>query len=161
MHEIVVRRWSVLSKKPFEDVLASIQTAVGHPDMNEFSKAMAASATYADIEKLVARSIGRSGLMEFIRFDLGAVLRKAGADPTSKSIRLVLGNPLIMQSMARHAPDAASYAPITVLIDERPDGVHLSYDEIASLLAPYGTREAIDIAQDLDGKVKALLTEAA
>jgi len=71
-----------------------------------------------------------------------------------------MGNPLIMQSMARLVPDAGSYAPVTVLIDERPNGVQLSYDEMESFLAPYGNAEALMIARDLDTKVKRLLTSA-
>ena len=67
---------------------------------------------------------------------------------------------LIMESMAHLVPDAASYAPVTVLIDQRPDGVHLSYDEMASLLAQYGNPEAVEIARDLDVKVRRLLQEA-
>jgi hypothetical protein len=39
--------------------------------------------------------------------------------------------------MAKYVPDADSYAPVTVLVDARPDGVHLSYDRMASFLAPY------------------------
>jgi hypothetical protein len=66
-----------------------------------------------------------------------------------------------MKQMIEHAPDAGSYAPVTILIDERADGVHLSYDKIASLLAPYGSAEAMKVAQDLDSKVEALLTAAA
>jgi hypothetical protein len=53
-----------------------------------------------------------------------------------KSVRLIMGNPLIMQSMTRLVPDAGSYAPVTVLIDQRPDGVHMSYDEMASFFDP-------------------------
>jgi hypothetical protein len=64
-----------------------------------------------------------------------------------------------MQSMTRLVPDAGSYA-VTVLIDQRPDGVHLSYDEMASFLAPYGNAEALKIARDLDAKVKRLLESA-
>jgi hypothetical protein len=44
------------------------------------------------------------------------------------SVRLVIGNPLVMKEMAKHVPDAGSYAPVTVLVDEREDGMHLSYD---------------------------------
>ena len=51
--------------------------------------------------------------------------------------RRVIGNPLIIKEMAKRVPDAGSYAPVTVLVDERPDGVHISYDRMASLLAPY------------------------
>jgi len=71
-----------------------------------------------------------------------------------------MDNPLIKQSMATLVPDAGSYAPVTVLIDKRPDGVHLSYDEMASLLAPYGNAEALKIARALDAKVKRLLKNA-
>src|SRR5690349_1855964 len=76
-------------------------------------------------------------------------------------VRLIMGNPLIMQQMARHVPDAGSYAPVTVLVDERPDGVHISYDRMASLLAPYRNSEALAVARDLDEKVEGFLYEAA
>jgi uncharacterized protein (DUF302 family) len=76
-------------------------------------------------------------------------------------VRLVVGNPLIMQEMAKHVPDAGSYAPVTVLVDERSDGVHLSYDRMASFLAPYENFDALAVARNLDKKVEALLLEAA
>lgn len=50
---------------------------------------------------------------------------------------------------------------MTILIDERPDGVHLSYDRMASLLAPYENAEAMKVAKDLDAKVEGLLSSAA
>jgi hypothetical protein len=50
---------------------------------------------------------------------------------------------------------------VPILIDERPDGVHLSYDRMASFLAPYRKSEALKVARDLDAKVEALLTTAA
>jgi uncharacterized protein (DUF302 family) len=78
--------------------------------------------------------------MEMAHFDIGEGLRKELGKRAQKSVRLVIGNPLIMKEMVKHVPDAASYAPVTVLIDERPDGVHLSYDLMASFLAPYGMR---------------------
>jgi hypothetical protein len=63
--------------------------------------------------------------------------------------------------MVRHVPDAGSYAPVTILIDERSDGVHISYDRMASLLAPYENAEGLTVARDLDAKVEALLASAA
>jgi uncharacterized protein (DUF302 family) len=74
----------------------------------------------------------------------------------------VIGNPLIMKEMAKHVPDAGSYAPITILVDERPGGgVRLSYDRMVSLLAPYGNADALAVARDLDLKVENLLRESA
>jgi uncharacterized protein (DUF302 family) len=99
--------------------------------------------------------------MEFFRLDLGMVLRKDRGDKAPRSVRFIIGNPLTMKSMLEHVPDAGSYAPVTILVDERADGVHLTYDKMASFLAPYGSAEAMKVAQDLDAKVEALLTKAA
>jgi hypothetical protein len=66
-----------------------------------------------------------------------------------------------MKEMAKHVPDAASYAPVTVLIDERADGVHLSYDTMVGFLSSYGNLHALKIAQELDSKIERLLRETA
>jgi hypothetical protein len=66
-----------------------------------------------------------------------------------------------MKEMAKHVPDAGSYAPVTVLVDERPDGVHLSYDKMTTLLAPYGNSEALAVAKKLDATIEALLRDSA
>ena len=64
--------------------------------------------------------------MLFMQLDQGAVLRKETGQATPRIIRFLIGNPLLMKEMAKHVPDACSYAPVTVLVDERADGVHLS-----------------------------------
>ena len=76
-------------------------------------------------------------------------------------LRLLVGNPLIMKEMAKTVPDAAAYAPVTILVDERTDGVHLSYDSMASLIAPYSSPTALEVAQDLDTKIQNVLKTAA
>jgi hypothetical protein len=48
-----------------------------------------------------------------------------------------------MTEMTKHVLDAGSYAPVTILVDEIPDDVHLSYDKITSLLAPYKNPDAL------------------
>ena len=99
--------------------------------------------------------------MEFVRFDAGEVLRKERGGEGPKILRLLVGNPLIMKEMAKTVHDAAAYAPITILVDERADGVHLSYDSMASFLAPYGSQAALAVARDLDAKVEGLLETVA
>jgi uncharacterized protein (DUF302 family) len=76
-------------------------------------------------------------------------------------VRLVIGNPLVMKEMAKHVPDAGSYAPVTVLVDEREDGVHLSYDKMVSFLSTYANLDALAIAHDLDLKIVKLMNDAA
>lgn len=158
--EVTVRRVSVVSSKPFEEVVKRLTATIGHPDISEFHKAVA-TATAADLEDEVQRVIGSSNLMEFVRFDAGEVLRKERNGQGPKILRLVVGNPLIMKEMAKHVPDAASYAPVTILVDERSDGVHLSYDSMASFIAPYGSQAALAVATDLDAKIESLLETAA
>ena len=159
--EIKVRRFSVVSSRPFEEIVSRVTETLGHPDMNAFHSAVSAAKTVADLEKVVQGAIGPSDLMEFVRFDAGEVLRKEREGEEPKILRLVVGNPLIMKEMARTVPDAASYAPVTILLDERADGVHLSYDSMASLIAPYGSQAALLVAKDLDAKIGNLLKTAA
>jgi uncharacterized protein (DUF302 family) len=99
--------------------------------------------------------------MEFTRFDLGEVLRKRNCAAAPRSMRFVVGNPIIMRQMVQQVPAPTRTRPITILIDQRPDGVYLSYDRMATFLAPYGNSEAMKVARDLDSRVEAVLTAAA
>jgi len=158
---IEVQRFTAISPKSFHDVLAKLDAAIGHPNMAAFRSDMTSAKTFVDLEAAVQNAIGSAGFMEFARYDLGEVLRKKLGERAPKSMRLVIGNPVIMAQMVEHVPDAGSYAPVTILVDERPDGVHLNYDTMASFLSTYGSPEALKVAQALDSKVEALLTAAA
>lgn len=161
IRKVEIERLSVTSTKPFEAVVAALEATVGHPDMVEFVKATQGARTFAELENAVHRGLGRTGLMMFMKLDLGEILRKETGLDRPKIVRFLIGNPLIMKEMAKHVPDAGSYAPVTILVDERPDGVHLSYDKMASLLAPYGDPDALAVARDLDSKIENLLRESA
>src|SRR6266436_1213903 len=159
--KIEVERFTLSSSKPFDQVVAALNSAVGHPDMAEFWKSTHRAQSDAELQNIIEKGLGRTGLMLFAEFDHGAVVRKGTGRATPRMIRFVIGNPLIMRQMAEHVPDAGSYAPVTILIDERPDGVHLSYDRMASFLAPYGSQESLKVARDLDSKVEQSLLAAA
>ena len=151
---VQIERFSLTSSRPFDEILTAIKAAVGHPDMVEFAKRTAAAPSFPEFESIVREGLGTAGLMLFMELDHGAVIRKATGRDKPRMARLIMGNPLIMQQMARHVPDAGSYAPVTVLVDERSDGVHISYDRMASLLASYGSSDALAVARDLDKKVQ-------
>jgi uncharacterized protein (DUF302 family) len=158
---VALRRVSVVSPKPFDEVVRRLTATIGRPDMNAFHSAIVAARTVGELEEVVQGAIGPSDLMEFVRFDAGEVLQKERHGQGPKLLRLVVGNPLIMKEMAKTVPDAAAYAPVTILVDERADGVHLSYDLMASLLAPYGSEAALTVARDLDTKIEGLVETAA
>jgi uncharacterized protein (DUF302 family) len=158
---IEIERFSVTASKPFEAVVAALKAGVGRLDLVAFASVSKSPSTFAELEEVINRDMGKTGLMLFLEFDHGAVLRKETGLDKPKIVRLVIGNPLVMKEMAKHVPDAGSYAPVTVLVDEREDGVHLSYDKMASFLSPYGNQDALNVARDLDRKVEKLLNDAA
>ncbi|MGM4919634.1 DUF302 domain-containing protein [Tardiphaga sp. 813_E8_N1_3] len=161
IEKVEVERLSLTSAKPFDAVVAAFKSAIGQPDIVEFFKASRAADSFPELERVVQGALGRTGFMLFAEFDLGAVLRLESSSKTPSSMRFVVGNPLIMKEMVKHVPDAGSYAPVTILIDERSDGVHLSYDRMESYLMPYGSAEALAVARNLDAKITTLLRECA
>jgi uncharacterized protein (DUF302 family) len=161
IRQIQIQRTGVISQKPFKEVLDKFSQSIAHVDLNDFHKGLIKARSADDLIDFVKESTGDSGLMEFVRFDSGEVLRKDLNGATHNSIRMLVGNPVIMKEMALNVSDAAAYAPVTILIDERQDGVHLSYDLMESLLAPYGNEKALTVARDLDLKILGLLEAAA
>ena len=159
--EVRVRRVTVVSRRPFDETVQKLAAAVGRPEMNAFHGALAAAKSIAEVETVVHSAIGPSGFMEFMRFDSGGIVRKEVGDKAPRILRLLIGNPLVMKEMARAVPDAAAYAPVTILVVERADGVHLSYDSMASLLEPYRNPAALAVATELDATIEGLMEAAA
>jgi uncharacterized protein (DUF302 family) len=159
--EIKVRRISIISHRSFDEVIKKLTAAIGHPEMKAFHHGIVNAKNGAELEVMVQEATGPDGLMEFYRFDSGEVLSKWQDGEKPGLMRFLIGNPVIMRSMAKTVPDAAAYAPVTVLVHQRKDGVYLSYDLMESLLAPYGDESALAIAKDLDAKIGQLLEKAA
>ena len=151
----------MLSNKPFEEVVKRLSDAIGHPDMRTFHQLVVSAKNAVELEEMVEEATGSTGLMEFYRFDSGEVLRKGQAGEKPGLMRFLIGNPVIMSKMAKTVPDAAAYAPVTILVHQRNDGVYLSYDLMESLLSPYGNASALEVAKYLDTKIKHLLEQAA
>jgi len=159
--ELHVERFSAVSSRPFDEVLSRLEGQVGHPDMAALLRKISAAESESELEDAVNQTVGPTGLIEFNRFDLGEVLRKEQGAQAPKIVRLLVGNPLIMKQMVNFIPDAGSYAPVTILIDQRPDGVHVSYDRMSSFLAAYGSERASEVARVLDIKIETLIKSAA
>jgi uncharacterized protein (DUF302 family) len=159
--KVEIERFTLVSSKPFDHVMAALNAGIGHPDMAEFGRSTHEARSFAELKSVVEKGLSKAGLMLFMQLDQGAVIRKEMNRDKPRIIRLLIGNPLIMKEMAKHVPDAGSYAPVTVLVDERADGVHLSYDRMASFLAPYENPYALEVAKTLDKKIEDVLQQAA
>ena len=161
IREFQVQRVTLVSTQPFDAVIDRIDAQIGHPDMAAFRNTLSAAQNGAEMEKVVDPVTQLNGIMEFTRFDLGEVLRKESGANTPRIVRIIAGNPLIMKEMVKHVPDAGSYAPITILLEERADGVRISYDRMASYLASYGNSDALTVARNLDAKIEKIMATAA
>ena len=73
---VEVQRFSVVSAKPFKDVLTELDAAIGHPNLAAFLSDITSTKTYTDLQDVIQNAVGASGLMEFARFDLGEILRR-------------------------------------------------------------------------------------
>lgn len=159
--EVSIQRLSVVTSRSIADVIEAFEAEIGMPNLVPLQNEMSASNSFEEMRDIIQGAVGTSNLMVFLKLDMGDFLRKQNKSLEPVSIRYILGNPLIMVKMAAHSPDACSYAPVTVLIDQREDGVHLSYDTMSSALAPYGSDEALSVAKELDAKIELLLKVAA
>jgi uncharacterized protein (DUF302 family) len=134
VRKVEVERFSLTTSKPFESVVSALKAGIGQLDLAAFASASKSSGTFSELGEVINRNMGETGLMLFLEFDHGAVVRKETGLAKPKIVRLVIGNPLVMKEMAKHVPDAGSYAPVTVLVDERDNGVHLSYDRMSAFV---------------------------
>ena len=158
-----MRRHVFTSERPFAEIMDGIYGGVSQPDIGSLFRQLAASTSYEQFTSLVLEAQGSAGLMRFLELELDRAL---ALDPQAQSsagrglIRLIAGNPVTMGEMTRHVPDAGSYAPVTILVQELPGGgTRLAYDSVASAIAIYEDPAATQVAENLDTEVLALLRQ--
>jgi hypothetical protein len=161
--EVLVRRHVFDSEQPFSSVLEGIFGGISQPDTGQLLSKLAASTSYEQFSSLVREAQGSAGLMRFLQLDLDQALTLDPQAPDwsgRRLVRLIAGNPVTMGKMTRHVADAGSYAPITILIEEMPDGgSRVAYDSIASAIAPYHDAAASQVAERLHTEVLDLLRQ--
>ena len=161
--EVPLRRHVFVSERPFAEVLDGIFGGISQPDIGSLFAKLAASTSYDEFASLVRQAQGSAGLMVFLRLDEDVAL---SLDPQARDqagrrlVRLIAGNPVTMGEMTRHVPDAGSYAPVTLLVQELPDGgTRVAYDTVASAIAVYHDPAATEVAERLDAEVLGLLRQ--
>jgi uncharacterized protein (DUF302 family) len=159
---VPIRRVTVSTERPFDDVVAAVYAGLGRvPDFRGLVERWSTARDAEEFEAIVGAVSGSSGLIEFLSLDLGAALTIRDPARSRRLLRIIAGNPVTMSKMAATVIDAGSYAPITILIAEQTEGTTLSYDRIASAIAPYASQEASAVATALDDAVVTLLQAAA
>ena len=62
-------RLTVISARPFDEVVAAIKASIGNPNMAEFVKSTQEAKSATDLEVAIQPVLGRTGLMLFVEFD--------------------------------------------------------------------------------------------
>ena len=159
---VAIRRVTVSTPRAFDDVVAAVYDGLGRTsDFGELVRRWSRAEGRDELETAVAAVAGSSGLIEFLSLDLGGPLTIRDPEHGRRMLRIIAGNPVTMSKMTATVTDAGSYAPITILIAERGTTTTLSYDRVASAIAPYGGEDASAVATALDDAVVALLEHAA
>jgi uncharacterized protein (DUF302 family) len=124
---------------PFLDPAVGVELVIG-------------GATWAEVEAVVHRTVGPTGFVALARLDTGALLSLSG-QPLDATLYLV-GNPLVAREATAIDPAAALYAPFRVAIYRDSAGVHIAYDQPSSALGSLGSTSIVEIATDLDDKIR-------
>jgi uncharacterized protein (DUF302 family) len=158
---VALERHELISDKPFDEVLAAVHAGLGEVDFAAFQRRLALLGDWNAFQAAVAEQAGSSGLLVFLELDLGSVVARDPAAHGYRVVRVIAGNPVTMESMVRSSPAAGAYAPVTMLVFEREDGVHLRYDTLISAADGQLSAEARQHAAELDDAVLSLLRAAA
>ena len=76
IRKVEMERFTVISARPFDEVVAAIKTSIGNPNMAEFWKSMQEAKSAAELDAAIQRVLGKTGLMLFVEFDHGMIVRK-------------------------------------------------------------------------------------
>lgn len=151
---IGVHRFTIRSSKQFDEVLQAIDASIGRPDTNVVMDEIAVATDGDQFKNVMDRADGSSGVIQFSRIDLTPFIR------FRRSVRIFAGDPTVMRSMAGRIPEAAAYGTVAIQIDERADGVRLSYDRIAAHVEEYEDKFVFEHARNLEKRIESLLTAA-
>jgi hypothetical protein len=159
---ISVERHEWVSRRPFEEVREAVRDQLGTATLDELRPQLASAPDWDTFGALVAGAVGEAGLMLFLELDQGHAL---ALDPANhavrREVRFVAGNPVTMATMVRSTPGAGAFAPVTLLVFEAADGVHLRYDTLSSEVGAELADDAAPTAHALDRAVLGLLARAA
>ena len=154
-------RIEVDTSVPFDEVLRRLRGLMGDasvPAVVTLAKEVTTQAEY--VRKVEERFVGESGFMLFHEIDHGGWLPKFGI--SRRTVRWILGNPLIAVTMIRHDIKAGLFAPVEVLVTEKESepGAVIAYVRPSSLMVIEENPPLREAAKVLDEKLDALVAKA-
>jgi uncharacterized protein (DUF302 family) len=154
-------RTEVTTSVGFDEVLARLRAQMGSAKVQEVVALAKTPMTEAEyVREVEERFVGESGFMLFAEIDHGGWLPKFGIN--RRSVRWILGNPLIAITMIRHDITAGLFAPVELLVTEAKDGhgATLTYVRPSTLMVIDENPPLLDAAKALDEKCDRLVASA-
>jgi uncharacterized protein (DUF302 family) len=154
-------RTEVVTPVSFDAVLARLRGLMGSASLAEIVALAEKPTPEAEFARIVQeRFEGESGFMLFAEVDHGGWLSKYGID--RRTVRWILGNPLIAVTMIRHDITAGLFAPVEILVTEAEDhqGATVAYVRPSSLMVIEDNPPLLAAATLLDAKLDALIARA-
>ncbi|MFD1559422.1 DUF302 domain-containing protein [Paraburkholderia silviterrae] len=151
-------RVEVRTPASFDDVVERLNKLCGKssiPELVKLAREDISEGTY--VREVERRFVGESGFMLFSEIDHGGWIAKFGIK--RRTVRWILGNPLIAITMLRHDISAGLFAPVEVLLTEASDGegTFVTYVRPSSLIVLGDNPELKHAAQALDRKFESLI----
>ena len=154
-------RVEVATSVGFDEVLSRLRALMGNAKLAEIVALAQEHTTEAEFARIVQdRFVGESGFMLFAEIDHGGWLSRFGID--RRTVRWILGNPLIAVTMIRHDIAAGLFAPVEILVTETEDGqgAIVTYVRPSSLMVIGENPPLLAAATVLDAKFDALVSRA-
>jgi uncharacterized protein (DUF302 family) len=145
----------------FDEVLSRLRRLMGDARVPEFVALTKEAVTEAEFaQRVEKRFVGESGFMLFHEIDHGGWLPRFGIN--RRSVRWILGNPLMAITMIRHDITAGLFAPVEILVTEKEGGAgtNVTYMLPSSLMVIEDNPPLRKAAKALDEKLDALIAKA-
>ncbi len=154
-------RTEVTTSIDFDEVLTRLRAEMGRVSVQEIVALARTPITEAEyVQEVNERFVGKSGFMLFAEIDHGGWLPKFGIE--RRTVRWILGNPLIAVTMIRHDITAGLFAPVELLVTEAEDrrSVTVTYVRPSTLMVIGNNPPLLEAARALDEKFDALVARA-
>lgn len=158
--QLTIEHMVITSEQSYEHVVEALEAQLGRrADWDALQQEFETNATFEQTRQLIEQQIGTSGFTAFHKFNPGNLLTLSGK-PT-RAAQYAIGNPLLAIQMIEHAPEAALYAPLRLVVYENDAGkAVVAYERFTSQLAQYSHPEIARVAQLVEHKLEALIAEA-
>lgn len=153
----------IASIQPYEKVLDGLKKRLGSVESwQEAAQRLQATppahSSWERVSEVIESTLGSSGFLLFSVTGHTPLLRLMGK--ISRAIQYIVGNPLLAVQMSQFLPEVALYAPLRLVVYEDESGkTFVAYDDFVSLLAQYQHEAVSKVAQIVEQKLEALLTE--